>query len=277
MPLRPLRTPPDRPVSGVGDALAGGRGRREAGGPGAVGEFDLAEGRRSRQGGLEATQDGRRQEPALPRRPRAVRGALPAALVCPLIHRLGAIPGVRAPRGPRLPAPNTVAGMIPFDALADVHRPRLPEPVRILVLVLMAVAVLGVLSGLIAGFATLAMSLAQDAGGREVIVPAYTAVVLAIALWHNVLWVAARLLAAAAVARRLPVARIARVGAIAVEALAVAIWTAAMFTWVEDENGPFETGVLEALRGFAIACVIGSVAVIVLLCLPATRAWCRRE
>jgi hypothetical protein len=34
---------------------------------------------------------------------------------------------------------------------------------------------------------------------------------------------------------------------------------------------------MEALRGFAIACIIELVAVIVLLCLPSARAWFKRD
>ncbi|MDN3242035.1 hypothetical protein [Glycomyces tritici] len=167
--------------------------------------------------------------------------------------------------------------MLPHNALdaQGMNRPRGPEPVRIAFLVLAALIPIDLIAGLIGGFALFAANVANDMGGRTVVVPAYTKVVLAVALGFAVVWTIGRVVLAFGVAKGRPLARIA---AIAAAGLAIAVWAAATVARLEDGDGvDIGGGPMEALRGFAIACIIESAAIIVLLCLPSARAWFKRD
>jgi hypothetical protein len=161
--------------------------------------------------------------------------------------------------------------LTPDALLQHTDRPRRPEPVRIAVVALPLVILLDLVAGLLGGFTLLAVDLANEAGGRTVVLAGASAAVLAVAFWHTVVWLIARIVLTIGIAKGRPWARTA---AFAVEGLAIAVWGAVLTVRIADGEGvDIGGGPLEALRGFAVASMIGSAAVIVLLCLPKSRAW----
>lgn len=113
-----------------------------------------------------------------------------------------------------------------------------------------------------------------EADGKNIEIPQYTRDVLRLGFWHPAVWILPRCV----LAWRLHKGSAAgRAVTIAVEALAVAAWAPTLFIWVDGGYGVVQSYDFGPLRVCAAVCAAASIAVIVLLCTPAVRAWCARR
>ncbi|SDL74030.1 hypothetical protein SAMN05216298_4997 [Glycomyces sambucus] len=165
--------------------------------------------------------------------------------------------------------------MLSTAAPSATDRARRPAAVRVALGAYPLVIAVNVLAGLAAAYLVAAVDAVNGDGEPVLVFPASTAAVLAIAFWHTVPWLAARIALMVGVAKGRPGARIA---AIAVEVLAVALWVAAFLARVEDSGGDLiSAGPAGGFRTAALAAGVVSAALVVLLCHPQTRAWFTRR
>ncbi|THV42734.1 hypothetical protein [Glycomyces buryatensis] len=149
--------------------------------------------------------------------------------------------------------------------------PLIPRIAAGAVIALGGLAAVDAFAGSLAGFTL--FDLRWSEADNKLGIPALTEQVLRICFWHNLIWVPLRVAAAIAVYRG---SRIARIGAIVVELVAVAVWVPTFFITVDARGISSALDQIAVVQFAAAVCVAGSIAAIGLLSTYGTRSWCDR-